>query len=88
MKTPTPMGIPGEKCPVTGCIRGKETHHAMCGQHWEMVPRPLKNRLWEAAKGMKDSLYSLPRVERYKGVLNTCTEYVTALKDGSAQTSQ
>ena len=88
MKTPTPMGVPGGKCPIPGCTRGKDDHHAMCMHHWHLVPRPMKNRLWEAASGMKQSLYSLPKVEKYRAVLNTCVTYVKSLKEAADPTAR
>lgn len=37
-------------CPVPGCPREKLHRHAMCGQHWSLVPKHLQDKIYATAK--------------------------------------
>jgi hypothetical protein len=37
-------------CPIPKCDRGRHSHHAMCGQHWSLVPKHLQDKIYATAK--------------------------------------
>jgi hypothetical protein len=39
------------QCPVNGCPRRVAMHMLMDRDHWYMVPRPLRNAVWDAYDG-------------------------------------
>jgi hypothetical protein len=36
------------KCPATGCPQRVADHMLMCRPHWYMVPRELREPVWDA----------------------------------------
>jgi hypothetical protein len=38
-------------CPATGCQRSVPSHMLMCRNHWYMVPKPLRDDVWDAYAG-------------------------------------
>lgn len=41
-----------ERCPVEGCPKGRGDRQLMCRRHWYMVPKELRDRVWETARRM------------------------------------
>lgn len=39
------------ECPATGCTRRVGIHMLMCRPHWYMVPKPLRDDVWDAYAG-------------------------------------
>lgn len=35
-------------CPATGCTRRVARHQLMCRPHWYMVPKPLRDAVYDA----------------------------------------
>lgn len=34
-------------CPVWKCTNERKQHHAMCAEHWAMVPKDLQKRIYD-----------------------------------------
>ena len=39
------------ECPATSCTRRVGAHMLMCRPHWFMVPKPLRDDVWDAYSG-------------------------------------
>ena len=40
--------MPSHQCPVNGCTRRVAMHMMMDRAHWYMVPKPLRDAVWDA----------------------------------------
>lgn len=38
-------------CPIDGCTRQHSRTKLMCKMHWYMVPKQLRDELWDAYRG-------------------------------------
>jgi hypothetical protein len=38
----------GHKCPAVGCALNVPARKLMCPRHWYMVPRTLRDAVWDA----------------------------------------
>jgi len=39
---------PAHKCPVANCQKSVSHDKLMCGQHWYLVTKPTRSKLWSA----------------------------------------
>jgi len=39
------------ECPADRCSRSVPSHMLMCRNHWFMVPKPLRDDVWDAYAG-------------------------------------
>ena len=44
-------GAVNHECPADGCDRDVSADMLMCRGHWYMVPKPLRNAVWNAWRG-------------------------------------
>lgn len=42
------MASTAHDCPATGCTRRIARHQLMCRTHWYMVPKPLRDAVYDA----------------------------------------
>lgn len=62
-------------CAAEGCIEPCPRSHLMCGRHWRMVPKALRNSVWAAFR----------RFERQINLGKTTTEAAQDLLDSKAR---
>ena len=44
-------GAPAHNCPAARCTRRVAAHQLMCRPHWYMVPKPLRDAVYDAYRG-------------------------------------
>ena len=45
------------KCPADGCERQISTDRFGCSRHWFMLPKALRERVWDRWYGRSDETY-------------------------------
>lgn len=44
------------RCPIPGCDWVKPPDWLLCRNHWRMVPKSIRDRVWRAKRGSLDHL--------------------------------
>lgn len=63
-------------CPIEGCTRTHSTSKLMCKMHWYMVPKHLRDELWEAYR--QQGVWS----EEYREARDKCIAAVEEAEAG------
>lgn len=76
-------------CPIRGCTRKRRPLHVMCRQHWWLVPKGMRQTVWQLfheARGTDQHLLAIQaacdEVERHEADANQDPD-PGARKDGS-----